>query len=988
MKFGTFFFFLFLFFSISFCELPLTQKQTIDTLLQIYGLNLINGDYCGSPQYFVCGFENTTITEISLSGNEINKTIFPDGAIGNFDSLTIVKLSNSNISNAFFNEFQTTKTFQFNNCFIPKFPTFFSYVETLYMNDVFFNGNINYSSFSAINTFTLTYSSGDLMTDYQLINDSPLFFAVSYIKIVLNNIIDFQYPIQKIEIYLGKYFNYSDNFGEMNFTDGPILINDLYYNKPIKITNVIGQSPILNFVNVQFSLPNNSYMDFTSHLVSSLIFINCSGLTNSNDDLMIKIGNLKNLAITNSKLKKIPPFSFYKNLTWLDISRNNIIDQIPELYEPSYASETITINLSGNKISGELNQNHCYHFLNISNNQLTGKLPMCFICQLNDPQLRYRINGNNFENYISNSESNFPNCSGISFSEDPLIEIGAYNSIVHGTNLGWNSLYYSIPGQIFSYPKGLSFSIDIPNKALRIYDLKDVFPIDKAIVNFAIPNINVTVYFKFSEPRVIAISVFSYYNLGYLFLINGFGFPTQNSTSSRVSVKFDNFNCVPSVAVGTIIECFLNKSQLAEKIYTVSITNEQTGKTGISQYKFERVYPYVYAYNSPSKTGGVVTLFGSYGSNFTNVNIIIGKGKCEIININSTVITCNIAGIDSIGPSPANFTLSINQVNWNANSFFVYYEDNICPGTPECSGNGICFGGFCACTNGYSGIKCNQIFTGDIEVKKNDTLIEMIKNGYSFGFSIKDIRETDFNGKIVRQHNFTSWTLTPDSTIMKWTYVNKFENSIISYTVEQITGTPKNYTFAGEQFTLQPGSLKLTANISNWEYLGSLNTLQLQIHSSVKAQQENECEQKSDIQTNGDGISLNYITIQKDKNVFSGRFIDKVVSDGRPTFSKVSISEQTEDSITVSISLPYCKECLIDPDFSVMINPNPILNPCDNDQPSKLKWIIPVSVILGLLGLFAVFVLVFFLARDHIYISKKGGIILLKKQKKTPTINE
>ncbi|EAL65485.1 hypothetical protein DDB_G0283995 [Dictyostelium discoideum AX4] len=985
MKFGTFFLFLFLFISISSCELPLKEKQAIDTLLQIYGLNLINGDYCGSPQYFVCNFENTTITEISLSGNEINKTIFPDGVIGNFSFINKVKLSNSNISNAFFSELQTTRNFQFDNCFIPKFPTFLPYVQVLYMNDVFFNGNINYSSFSAIGNFTLIYSSGDLMTDYQLIDDSPLYFVISNIKIVLNNIIDFQYSLQKIEIYLGKYFNNSDSFRNMSFTGGPIFISDLYYNKPIEITNLIGQSVILNFANVQFSLPDNSYMDFTFHLVSSLIFTNCSGLTNSNGDLMIKIGSVKTLTITNSKLKKIPPFSFYKTLSSLDISKNNIIGQIPELYEPMNASQIIGINLSGNKISGELNQNHCYHNLNISNNQLTGKLPMCFICQLNDPLLRYRINGNNFENYISNSENNFPICSGISFIGDALIEVGTTNSFINGTNLGWESIYYSIPGQILSDPLGLFFSVEIPNKVLRISDPKKLFPIDKAIVNFAIPNINVTMHFKYSEPKVYAITVYPYYNLGYLFLINGASFPSQNSTSSRVSVKFDNFDCEPTIVAGIVIECIVYKSQLAEKIYTVSITNEQTRKTGFSKYKFERVYPFVYAYSSPTKIGGVVTFFGSYGSVFTNATIKIGKGTCEIININSTVITCNLAGANSIGPSPANVSITINQVNWFVNDYFIYNEDNICPGTPECSGNGICFSGYCACSNGYSGIKCDKIFTGDIEVKKNDTLTEMIKNGYSFGFSIRDIREIDFDGKTVRQHNFTSWTLTPDSTIMKWTYVNKFENSIISYTVEQITGAPKNYTFAGEQFTLQPGSLKLSANISNWEYLGSLNTLQLQIHSSVKAQQENECEQKSEIQSNGNGVSLNYITIQKDKNVFSGRFIDKVVSDGRPTFSKVSISEQTEDSITVSISLPYCKECLIDPDFSVMINPNPIFNPCDNDQPSNLKWIIPVSVILGLLGLFAIFVIVFFLARDRIYISKKGGIILLKKQKKTST---
>ncbi|KAN0014722.1 hypothetical protein ACTFIU_001040 [Dictyostelium citrinum] len=982
------FLFLFLFFTISSCDIPLNQKQSIDILLPIYGLNLLNGDYCSLPQSFTCDIKNETIEQISLSGDEINKTVFPDGVIGNFNSLLKVILSNSNISNGFFNEITIlSKHLEFYNCFIPQFPKLAPFMAILYMNDVFFNGNLNYSSFSTINNFTLIYSSGDLMPDYQIVNDFPPQMVISTLKITLNNVIDFRYQINKLEIILGKYFNYGDSFRELTFSSGPITITDLYYNKPIEITNVTGQNPNLNFINVQFSLPINGFIDFSFSSVGSLLFINCTGLTNSNDDLILKIGNLKYLAIINSKLKKIPPYSYFKNLTTLDISKNDITGQIPELFEPMDKSELISLNLSGNKINGELNQNHCYHILNVSQNQLTGKIPMCFICQLNDPGLRYKINGNNFDNYISGSVNNFPACSGISFGGIAFIDIGSQRSLINGTNLGWSSTYFP-SGQIVSDPKGLTFPIEIPNKVLKIIDPLSYFPIDSAIVNFKIPNINVTMYFNFSEPKLNAISVFPYFNLGYLFLITGSGFPNQNSTSSRVSVKFDNFDCVPSSVSSLALECIIYKSQLAEKVYMVSITNEQTGKTGIFQYKFQRVYPYVYAVYPPAKSGGVVTLFGNYGENFTTSDVLIGKGRCNVTFINSTVILCNIGGIDSTGPSPSNVSVTINKVNWFSNDFFVYNEDNVCPGTPECSGHGMCFGGFCACTNGYSGIKCNQIFTGDIEVKRNDTLTEMIKNGYSFGFSIRDIREIDFTGKTVRQHNFTSWSLTPDSTIRKWTYINKFQNSIISYTVEQITGAPKNYTFAGEQFTLQPGSLKLTANISNWEYLGSLNTLQLQIHSSVKAQQENECEQTSDIQSNDNGVSLNYITIQKDKNVFSGRFIDKVLSDGRPTFSKVSISEQTQDSITVSISLPYCKECLIDPDFSVMINPNPILNSCDNDQPSKLKWIIPVSVILGLLGLFAVFSLVFFLARDRVYISKKGGIILLKKTKKPSTINE
>ncbi|KAM9967391.1 hypothetical protein ACTFIW_001475 [Dictyostelium discoideum] len=984
---------IFSFISLSFEQLALEEKESIDILLNSYNLLPIsNNNYCELPQYFLCDTTNSSILKINLNGDFNNFTIFPNGTIDKFTKITNISIKNSVLSNLFFDETSPLlQNLDLDNCSIPSFPNDFKNLHSFTMNDVDFNGDISLFAINSLMTFKLTYSSSDKIKNYQFLktNQTRNPKNINEHIITVNNIVyNGLNTFGNLKFILGKYF-IQDSLNEIgNTTTKDLSIIDVgHFNQQITIPlDITSASDSITFRNIQFNTDDHEYLNFNNKQIFVLSFYNCSGLINSNEDIKINIlGSLKFFVSNNSNLKKIP--NFFMGLEGLDLSNNQIIGELPDVEEPEKNENVRSIDLSNNLIQGTIPPNYCYHSVILSNNNLTGDIPMCFICQLNDEYSRNRINGNNFNNYISGSTNGFPTCSGIKFTSNAIFSPGFGSMQVRGINFGWPSNNFSLD-TIFSTPE-LEITINIPNKEINSFGYYNGLweKLEKtnftANVHFGIPNLNATLKFDILPPTFSDVMVGPFVNLGYSFTIIGNGISTFGYNST---VTVDDFNCINSFSSTGIIRCIVYQPQLAEKIYKITVFNNQTKLTGTYQYKFERLYPFVISVNPSTIHGGLASFYGSYGVNGTNATLFVGNQQCQNISFDPLLIKCTIGpgvGVHSIN-------LTVNGVNWIGKNLYTFLlEKQICPGDDkQCNGNGDCINGFCFCFSGFGGLKCSNVIDTSIDIKKNDTLIEMIKNGYSFGFSIKDIREIDITEKVVRQHNFTKWTLTPDSTLQKWTYLNKFGNSIISYTIEQIIGETKNYTFAGELITLQPGSLKLSANISNWEYLGSLNTLQLRIESSVKAQQENECEQTSNIQSNGNGFSLNYITIQKDKNVFSGRFIDKVVSDGRPTFSKVSISEQTENSITVSISLPYCKECLIDPDFSVMINPDMPSNPCSNDQPSKLKWVIPVSVILGLLGLFGIFAIVFFLARDRIYISRKGGIIILKKIKKTSKMNE
>ncbi|EGG15885.1 hypothetical protein DFA_09554 [Cavenderia fasciculata] len=100
--------------------------------------------------------------------------------------------------------------------------------------------------------------------------------------------------------------------------------------------------------------------------------------------------------------------------------------------------------------------------------------------------------------------------------------------------------------------------------------------------------------------------------------------------------------------------------------------------------------------------------------------------------------------------------------------------------------------------------------------------------------------------------------------------------------------------------------------------------------------------------------TINYPTLF---NIYE-LFIDYVLSDGRPTFSRTSIVNKTASSsndqqstLLIGISMPQSSESIIDPDFTPLLIDKSSDSGCDSKSNT---WRIVVGVVVGVFGVVAI----------------------------------
>ncbi|EGC38630.1 hypothetical protein DICPUDRAFT_75792 [Dictyostelium purpureum] len=968
--------------------LPDTEKSSIDQLISIYNLQYPTpiDDYCSLTNHFVCNsdFKNKTI-KIYLDGLDLKPT-FSGNIIKNFKYLEELNITNTILSDNFFTEIPSYyfKTFTLTSSDFTSFPTDIQSITRLYFNDVKFSGTIFTSTVSRVEYFDLMFSSQDRMGDYSFLDNlKALSQTRKNYSLTLNNFFNFSNFVNmgNLNLYLGSNFDMT-SFQYLSTIYGSAItrVYPGFNTKPVYISSPLAIKVDLAFININFQV--DTIIDF-SQSIGSLGFDGCKGLKNSENDLNLILGpNLNIFTYINSDLTKFPTIVVGK-LKFINISNNSITGNLPPLPIPTQKEDVLGYDMSNNNFDGVIPKNYCYHFIDLANNNLGGNLPDCYVCSLNFTLLRERIQGNNFLNYISGTTDykQFPKCPGITMNPFQIALFG--NSLITGENFGW---YDTVLEGGNGYPAmsstpSLSIGNEIPNLQLRTGSLSNstyykLLELGKFEILFIPQQITASATFTLAKPFVSYVRYRPYYRFGYYFFFVGSGLPfSKDNISSNGNITIDGSPCAIENPGGSTVGCVLPKPQLPEKEYQVVIYNSITKLYGTFTFKFERVAPWISAVHPPSPSGGLVTLFGSFTDGpYDSLSVEIGTKPCDLKNISEFIIVCNVGP----GTGVQNITLTLNgTVFFGLNSF--RYVDTSVPCNCGLYGECESVSGNCICDAGFGGATCEQIFIKDPVIVVNQTLVEIIKDGYSFGFSIKDIKEIDIESKVVRTYSLKvdDWRLVPSSNEQKWTYVHKINNTVISYTVEQIVGVQKTFEFAGQNITLQPGAIKLSASIQNWEYLGSLNTLKLQIESTAKTSLKSDCDGSS-IGQNNDGSSINYLSIQKGEHVLYGRFIDKVMSDGRATFSSVSLEEQNDESITVSISMPYCKECLLDPDFSVLISNN------NNCSVKKSAWIVPTAIVVSIVGFVVVMLGAYVLLKDKVYISlKKGnvGIFILNNSK-------
>ncbi|KAM9984476.1 hypothetical protein ACTFIZ_004180 [Dictyostelium cf. discoideum] len=368
------------------------------------------------------------------------------------------------------------------------------------------------------------------------------------------------------------------------------------------------------------------------------------------------------------------------------------------------------------------------------------------------------------------------------------------------------------------------------------------------------------------------------------------------------------------------------------------------------------------------ETGGSAIFYGHFGDLHSDLKLTIGDLPCQITFNSSNLINCTAppgTGIKSI-------TVSQNHIIWSGKDIYKYISNNLkCPN--DCSNNGRCHQETleCECFPNFGSFDCSGSVDNtpksNITIDKNSSTTTIKNQEINFQIYYKQLLEVDYNGKIIKQYYLNNnWNSNKSSSPSSLDQIEHIFTQSINdgnnqcKIISNIKEILKNQeiTFADTIFKLEPNSIKLTISIQNYTYQNNLNTLKLEIVTSVNQDDDNDndCnENESNLDTsNSNDLSVfNYIKISKNNKLFSGRFINRVVSDGVSTFLSSTTTKSSLDSVIVSLNLPHCKkECVIDPDFSVLVTSKFQQN-CEKDDNNK-KYVIPVAVVVSVVGVAAI----------------------------------
>ncbi|KAK5574574.1 hypothetical protein RB653_009827 [Dictyostelium firmibasis] len=385
-----------------------------------------------------------------------------------------------------------------------------------------------------------------------------------------------------------------------------------------------------------------------------------------------------------------------------------------------------------------------------------------------------------------------------------------------------------------------------------------------------------------------------------------------------------------------------------------------------------------------STDGGEVSIAGWFGDDedathtLSYYSVIIGQLECIVTSINKTTIKCNL------GSGKGTKTIKIinkkyTNVIFIGNGLFSYQNQiKTCPNNCTSTNNGNCNTniGECQCNDKFSGFDCSNLISPSTNSSVNNNTGDVILNNQdtTYKISIISLNEISFDGSIIISHTLNrNWSIDSNNKeINTFKFSQSLINNtcIITYVIEEINEN-KKITFGTTTFTLEKDSIKLTILIKNYQYQSSLNTLQLVFYSAATDtdsanNNNNECNKKeSSIDTsevNNQQVS-NYIQISKNSKILVGRFINQVISDSRPTFmSSTIISDNNNSSIKLGLNLPHCNECLIDPDFSILVSPD-FKESC-NDESNK-NWLIPVVVVVPVIGCALILVVVVIIIKKN-----------------------
>ncbi|KAN0014652.1 hypothetical protein ACTFIU_000970 [Dictyostelium citrinum] len=655
------------------------------------------------------------------------------------------------------------------------------------------------------------------------------------------------------------------------------------------------------------------------------------------------------------------PDNFPLNIEELNFNYNplNPPTNLPDL---SSFSNLKQVSLKSNQFTGPIPNSYCFFRVQLNGNNLTGDWPQCKICFPNENV------GNLDDNPLLNRGTCYPGSVVPNLDYDSSIKFLE----LYGENLGLTPPTVGV---------SLPFLVIKPNSRFGFsWDEGLLGPVPD-LVNIQISSNLYTMATKYSTPVIYYIT-----KTGNNYTFSGARF---SYNKNDFIIKISDVDCVLSyIEYGTIICSNINPVPLGSY---VSATMQNKKSTEIVSFYLNTVENKTSAFakcstdcNEPLGngrcnttsgackcineytghdcsipnqfiisvspvpiTGGVVNIWGWFGTLNVDLSIKIGQQICIHDFISSDFINCTL----DAGSGTQSITLTQNGITYTGINMFHYTELTYsCP--KDCSNNGKCntATGQCKCNSGWAGFDCNSksstggnsgtttvsptpTSTPEIEIPKSNTTINgtdgstVINNEQTtYEISILSLIETDLSNNIVNTYNLSrKWNPVNISANNVYKFTQTIQEScIITYTIEEIK-TARDYQFADLDLTLDKDSIKISVSIKNYTFNSVLNNLQLRFESLV-----------------GDNNKNNQENNQCNNN---------------------------KQSVIIGLNLPHCtNECLIDPDFSVLVSSSyqECSSGSNNGNNGRASWVLPVAIVVPCVGLVLIII---------------AGVILYKKNR-------
>ncbi|EFA78080.1 hypothetical protein PPL_08728 [Heterostelium album PN500] len=420
-----------------------------------------------------------------------------------------------------------------------------------------------------------------------------------------------------------------------------------------------------------------------------------------------------------------------------------------------------------------------------------------------------------------------------------------------------------------------------------------------------------------------------------------------------LSVSIGNRSCELFFNSTKELNCIIsNYSTTTPQLVKISDTLSQVGLYSVLDFT---IISYTYS--------NVLIVNANFGFNPFNVSVTISEFKCNITSLNDTQLICTPA------PNiPFSQYITIMVYANSLNGSIIYENQAECNPVSTCNGNGICINSICECKSGYGGYNCHNKLDPDIIILPNNTNpspIIIVKDGLNFTFNIIAVQEIDELTSVIREIRTDKWI---HSTIGNDTLsISTYNLQSSTPEVDQIKATieySKNsrlIKFAGQSTFYPENSLKLMIAINNWSFKNRLNQIRVLMETKAVVNRDKCLEPGINVNNASD---INFLSISYGDQTLYGRFLPFGLSDNRPIFVQNQVVNKTESLITIGMILPYGNSIIIDPDFSVLINPNSKSKECSKGFET---WKIVTIVVVLSVAAFAVAV---------------ATVVLLKKKSK------